>query len=1309
MAARATSATVDLGAFVPRLTLEWLRDHPDRLWSEVDGTLAFVDISGFTAMSERLSSLGKVGAEEVTDVMNATFAALLQVAYAEGGGLLKFGGDALLLLYDGEHHARRAARAAFGMRRVLRAIGRPRTSAGPTQLRMHAGIHSGRFQFFLVGESHRELLVTGPAATRTVEMEAASEAGEILLSPESAALLETAVLGGEKGPGFLLQKEPTSSGDAAPLPDVAGIPLEIAVPAPLRAQLLEVGPLEGEHRMGAVAFVRYSGVDRVIESEGPEAVADGLDALVRAIQAAADEHRVTFLESDVDRDGGRFVLVAGAPQTFGDNEERLLRTLRAAVDGGLPFPVHIGVSRGRVFTGQVGSSFRRTYTLLGDTAALAARLMARAGEDAIWVAAEAYARGGRQFAATELEPFQVKGKSEPVEAIVLGELQAAPVVHAAEESGPSGGLPFVGRERERAVLAAAVAPVRMGFGTLVELIGEPGIGKSRLAEELREDCGDMAIFGTRCAQYEASTPYFPFRSMLRSLLDVELDGTGEHNRRVLAARLAELDEELVPWAPLLAAPLDVEVESTPEVDALDPAFWRARLHGAVGKLLGALLQSPTFLLFEDVHWMDEASSELLRFLGEQLPSRPWLACTTRRPVEGGFAAAEGTPPLPALTLRLEPIPEEDARSLVGAAAGNRRLNDRQLEAMVARGAGNPLFLQELASSEETSKAAAELPETVQALVAARIDRLSPGDRALLRWASVLGVSFSGAEIIEVLEGDETVAAASEAWGRLGEFVEKDPEVAGGFRFRHALTRDAAYEGLSFKRRRYLHGRVAEVIERREGEDAVELLSLHSHHAERWPETWRYSVLAAERAWEKHANAEAAQFFERALAIHKRVPGLAPEEVARVWEALGDARIRAGAYEHAGEAFRAARKAFPGDLVEQARLMKKDAVALFGIGRYTQALRRLSQALRRLEGLDSQPAIAERARLLISYARVLRLQRRPAETIRWCERAIIEAETSQALDALAMAYSTLDRAYIALGRLGEAVYSARAVTILEELGDLDHLALALNNLGAKAYLEGRWNDALDHVTRARDVWTKVGDDTSASLADFNSAEILSNQGRWDEAEPLLDRMLHIQQQAQNLLHVALAKKSLGRLAARKGRFDEASSLLADARTLFESEHDVVELLTTDAHIVELHVLRGDPAGALALAADVLSHAETMDGVTVQLAMLHRLRGWALIQSGELEAASAALAEALRIVGGEVGNHGDESVDYDTALTLDALAHLGRLTGQSVEEYERERDEIFDRLGVVGMFEPPLVRGEVGAPSVGEAPTRVFDPS
>ena len=158
----------------------------------------------------------------------------------------------------------------------------------------------------------------------------------------------------------------------------------------------------------------------------------------------------------------------------------------------------------------------------------------------------------------------------------------------------------------------------------------------------------MRQISLRCEQYEASTPYYPFRPFLRSLLDVELNGGGEHNRAVLADRLAAVDEELVPWAPLLAAPLDVEVQTTPEVDDLDPAFWRARLHGVMGTLLGHLLDTPTLLVFDDVHWMDDASSELLRYLGTQLPTKPWLACTTRRPGRGRLRSGRGHTAAPLL-------------------------------------------------------------------------------------------------------------------------------------------------------------------------------------------------------------------------------------------------------------------------------------------------------------------------------------------------------------------------------------------------------------------------------------------------------------------------------------------------------------------------------------------------------------------------------------------------------------------------------------------------------------------------------------
>ncbi|HZG34212.1 MAG TPA: adenylate/guanylate cyclase domain-containing protein, partial [Gaiellaceae bacterium] len=909
--------------FVPRLTIEWLRDEPDRLAREVDGTLAFVDISGFTAMSERLARFGKAGAEEVTGVMNAVFAALLEEAYAYGGGLLKFGGDALLLLYEGEDHASRAAAAAHSMRRLLRAMGKPKTSAGAVTLKMHVGIHSGLLHVFLVGDSHRELLIAGPEVSRTVEMEATSEAGDILLSPATAALLDPKALGEPKGGGILLKGAPAAERSRRDLPDVSGLPLAEAVPRPVRAELT-AGLLEGEHRHAAIAFVRFSGTDALIAGRGPAAAAAALDELARTVQEAADRYEVTFLETDIDRDGGRIVLVAGAPQTTGEDEERMLRAVRAVLDAQPPLPVHVGVSRGRVFAGQVGAAFRRTYTVLGGTAATAARLMAKAGENQILVAADVLARNAAPFETTELEPFRVKGKAEPLRASELGPLLewGEPAASAA----PVRKLPFVDRERERAVLGASVVPVRMGFGTFVELIGEPGIGKSRLAEELQELCADMTTLTVSCDQYASSTPYRPFRNVLRSLLGVELEGSPEANLDTLGDRLADLDPDLEPWAPLLAAPLDVEVASTPEVDDLEPAFRRARLHGVVASALGNLLSEPTLLLLEDVHWMDEASSELLRHLGTQLPTKPWLACATRRPIEGGFLAAEGTPPLPAMTLRLEPLPEADAKTLIQAAAGERPLADEELAAIFERGAGNPLFLQELAAADESGDEGEDLPDNVQALVATRIDKLAPHDRALLRWASVLGTSFSGVMIAAVLADDPEAASDSEAWDRLAEFVERDPDVAGAFRFRHALIRDAAYDGLSFRRRTELHARIAEVGEARYADrthEVAELLSLHFSRGGRHAEAWRYSVVAGDRAREKWANVEAAEFYERALEAATSLPELDAGDVAPVWEALADSLQLLGKLEEAARAFARARRLWPRDAPEQVGLMHKE--------------------------------------------------------------------------------------------------------------------------------------------------------------------------------------------------------------------------------------------------------------------------------------------------------------------------------------------------------------------------------------------------
>src|SRR4249919_2903175 len=197
-----------LTAYVPRLVIEWLRDDPDRLHMELDGTFVFVDISGFTALSERLSRKGKIGAELMRDTLDGVFRALLDEAYDWGAGLLKWGGDALLLLFDGPEHERRACRAAWEMQRTIDRVGRLHLSSGTLTLRMSVGIGTGAFHFFLTGSVHRELLIAGPAMTETLQMEAIADAGEIGITATLASRLDPGCVGEPKDAAILLASPP---------------------------------------------------------------------------------------------------------------------------------------------------------------------------------------------------------------------------------------------------------------------------------------------------------------------------------------------------------------------------------------------------------------------------------------------------------------------------------------------------------------------------------------------------------------------------------------------------------------------------------------------------------------------------------------------------------------------------------------------------------------------------------------------------------------------------------------------------------------------------------------------------------------------------------------------------------------------------------------------------------------------------------------------------------------------------------------------------------------------------------------------
>jgi class 3 adenylate cyclase/tetratricopeptide (TPR) repeat protein len=1259
------TASRPLEVYVPRMLTAWLAERPDDTMHVVDGSMAFVDISGFTKLTERLAKRGRVGAEEMSDILDATFGALLRVVGVDDAQLVKWGGDAVLLLFDGPEHAQRAARSAFRMRRTLREFSSRPTSSGAVSLKMSVGIHSGEFHFFLVGDPdiHRELIVSGPDASVTAEMEALAAAGQIALSDATAAHLDERLLGAAIAGGRLLRAEPQLA-DLPVVPRVSsGVDVGRLLPPRIRAHLLAASG-ESEHRPIAVAFVQFSGTDELIRRAGPQALAAALDECVRNVQDATTTHGVTFFESDINRDGGKIMLTAGAPSSAGDDEERMLRAARLIIDRAGALALRIGVNRGHVFAGDFGPEFRRTYSVKGDAINLAARVMGKAQPGQVLATREVVTRSGTLFGTEALEPFMVKGKAKPVHAVSVG-----PII--GEQSRDHLDGPFVGREEEMRRLDDALDRARTGSGTFVDVIGEPGIGKSRLVQELRAHAADLDVVSGRGGTYESTTAYFPFRSLLRQALASRFRAGDATDPAPLLDRLAAVAPDLAPWLPLLGIPLDLPLPDTTETRELDEQFRKAKLEDVTIAALRLLLPGPTVLILENAHLMDDASADLLRRLEDETPACPWVVLITRRVRGSGYQPAASSPAH--LRIELSAIDTSAAIELLMATQAVP-LTRQAMQAIADRAGGNPLFLGSLALIAGRSGSVTDLPDSVEGVVTSQIDRLDPLDRTLLRYASVLGVRFPITSLREML-ADRAQLVDAAALRRLGDFL--DPDGAHALRFRHALIRDVAYAGLPFRLRREMHERAGLALEARlrTPELESELLSLHFFHAGSYDKAWTYSRMAGERAHSRYAYVESGEFFERAIESAKRGAAISDRETAGVLEKLGDVRTLAGSSRAAIEAYRRARRYLTGDPVLSGGLMFKEAIIDQRLGKFTQSLQLLRRGLHRLDDAVDPSAAAVRSKLATRYGFGRYLQGRARDAIRWCLLGADEAQRAGDKATLAMSYNALFLAYLRSGQEPDAPYGRMALELYEEIDDLSGQGHCANNLAIAAHQSGDWAAAEELFGRAADIFARVGDVANESNAVYNRSDLLIRQARFAEAEPLLQDVLRTAQAVDDGELIALALRERARACAGLARHAEAIELFENAAKRFDELGLGPELVTLDIAMAEAQ-LPGQAAEALALLDRAMVRAVETDTMDVA-ATVYRLRALALIELARFEDAEMAIQDGLR--SGDAADGG-----YERAMLLRAKSRLeSARSGVSTPHLEESAQAILRALGVVNL--------------------------
>ena len=1276
-------STARLSRYLPRPVITWLAEDPDRRHQSVEGTLVFADVSGFTALSERLAKQGRIGAEILAGTISSCFTRLLGAAYANGGSLLKFGGDALLLLFTGQDHCRRACHAAAGMRRELRGLDAIDGAGGRTRLRMSVGVRTGSVDLFLVGEQYLELIVAGPTATEVVTMEAAADKGEILVSPDVVRRLSAACLGASKGPGVLLRREPTAmlTGESVVNVRADVAQLARAVP-PWLVESAISGNDDPQHRSVSVSFLKFSGVDQMLREVGPSVTAEALHELVTDVQTAAEQNDVFLLGSDVDKDGGKLLIVGGAPLATGNDEQAILCAVRQVIERERPLTIRIGVNTGPAFAGDVGPAYRRTFTTMGDTVNVAARIMAHAQPGTVLARAHTLERCRTTFAVTPVPPFKVKGKKLPVEAVEVGAVR--------ESAGPALAdlRPMIGRDDELALLRRAWTDAVEGRGRAVVLVGEPGIGKSKLLTAATQ-LSNVEPVTVACDQYDASTPYAAARQLLRRALGCPANATETAVKRRLGEVLADAPDELRRFAPLLGMVLRVALPMTPEVTDLDERFRRPRLEQTTIDLLHVLRPEPCLVTIEDAHWMDEASASLFDRLLAELPRRPWLLSVTRRPVSKGWQPT-GTN---ADVVELAPLQPNAAMALTEVLLPEGTALEPDLVAdVVARAGGNPLFLTELVAGLNAS-GTANLPDSLEGLILARIDSLPPGDAVLLRRLSVLGAAFPLELARAVLGRDVVPSRADPTWQRIAEFV----DVAGGRQvgFKHALLLDGAYNSLPFRLREDLHAKVGEHLERdrASADEHAETLSLHFYQARRFEKAWHYSKLAADRARSVYAHSDAASFYERAIDAGRHGDCAELAELCTLYEEMGDCYRRMGNLARADAAYRSARRLGLDDPVAVSQLLVKQAGVRQQEGSFGQALRWLRRADQLLVESRGKAVHRQRGRIAVSRASVFKDQDRPRELAKWCRAALDAAARAGDKQTQAHAAFLLDHAYVRLGHPELAQNSELALSLYEELGDLWGQGTVVNNAGIYAYWAGRWDEAVDLYERGREIFERIGDVSSTAMAMANVGEIRSDQGRIDEAAELYDGALRIWQRMGDRASVAFITSNLGRLATRSEMFEEATQLLTTARELAMSLGLQADVLDADLRLVECRCHSGDVDGALTLSKEV---GQRVPAHSLQAAMFERLVGYSLLQHGDLSEARARLEVSLLEARAA-------EVPYEEGLTLRALAYLDSAVGVDPMPHLTQAEAILSRLGVVAIDEPVNVSLERPAAEIPAQPT------
>ena len=738
--------------YLPRTLIQHWAENPDirPVWGYwLDGSLMHCDVTGFTAMSEKLAAVGKEGAELMAGVLNQFFERMLAIAVSWGGIQIKFGGDAMLIYFPENGHAERAAACGLEMQSAMREFARVRVKNDYQKLLMRIGVHSGRFYVCSAGQVGTKIgqgegllhyYIVGEDVNKAADTEPMAEPTQVVVSDETYQLIndDKNKLVKTEHEGIWLVKKVDAKKRRLKFFDDSALPHHVLERYLMKPIAEGISSGKSEHRRVTIIFIYVTGIAKLLAENEEKGLAQ-LDQYTNMVFSAAEKYGGYFAASDASEHGDKLIVLFGAPVLQDSQESSAMNFTLEIRDAKNKLDVelehHIGVNTGYVFSGEIGSIARREYTVIGDSVNLSARLMAAADKNEIIVSDFSAVKVKDEFDLEELEPIMVKGKKDPIS---ICKLKGVKQKESATSKFTT--ISLFGRKSEMDKINEIYHESMGKQSSSLLLQGEPGIGKTKIAYEfMLSKSKTLKLSMSFCKAYNRSLAYSCIRKVILDIASCDEYADPEKNKAVIYDFVEQYANNYKVFFPLLAEIIGFEKCDNDVTHSFDNKTKREKRN----ELLQAMIveytkYNPLMIFIDNLHWMDKSSEEVFSSVLNS-NSKNIFIISTSRDISESESISES---LIKTNLVVDNLDKEGAEDLLSTLypSGDKTLYDD----VYSKSKGNPLFIIELIQSGALESG--QMPDTLYDIIMAKMDKLKPEYRQFVQSLSVAGHSFKDEEV-----------------------------------------------------------------------------------------------------------------------------------------------------------------------------------------------------------------------------------------------------------------------------------------------------------------------------------------------------------------------------------------------------------------------------------------------------------------------------------------------------------------------------------------------------------------------------------